>query len=64
MKSKEVLVDDSTQDEPIIETPKVETIDEPKKKSNTELIVTIVLIVLLIGSFLLVNHFKKKNENV
>ncbi len=60
MKDEKVLVDDS------IESPTVETIEQPAKKSNNELIIAIVLIVLVIGAYLLFNFLNKKKgqENV
>lgn len=54
MKDENVLIDDS------VETPIVETIEQPTKKSNNELIIAIVLIVLVIGAYLLFNYLKNK----
>lgn len=56
-----VLVDDTKETK--VETPEVEIVDT-KKKSNNDLIIAIVLIVLVIGAYLLFNYLnKKKPEN-
>lgn len=63
---KETLVDDSEVIEPevISEPDTKKDAKEPAKKSNTtEIVLLVLLLVALIGTYIWLNHRKNKDEN-